>query len=244
MKKKVLFTMAAVLGLAGLSVISVLGQDNGNVNVVGQNVMGNVNGQAQSRPVLPPGFTSVNVDFVLLEQNTNSDVETNSMEFHFKNVQIDNQGILDLVNNEFGTSFSGTNGDRLVVSNFWDGRFLVLDTNGNVALANASSRSGSRYKLYFYSTNTVYAGQLTTNNGTISSITDGYLIYESGDGSNFFHLEGLTMVNDTYSSNSTNNTESFALSAGIGSATLPVNGETGVLTGSIGGSGTGNVPAP
>lgn len=195
-------------------------------------------------PKLPAGFTSVDIDLVALEQgSTTVNTNTGATSVHFNQSKIDNNDILALINGEFGTSFSRTNGDRLAVSNFWDGKFIVLNSTGAVLLANASlNTNGDHYRLLLSSTNTVFAGTQTTNYLTKLSATEGSLTYESGNGSNAFTVTGFTTVNDSYYNDFSNSVESFQLSGGIGSIT-GTNG-TGVLTGSVSGSGKDNAPAP
>ncbi len=192
----------------------------------------------------PLGLTTVHVDLMILGQG-NSSTNGASTAFHFKQGRIDDNDILGLINSEFGTSFSVTNGDSLAVSNFWVGQFMVLGQDGKVLLANASFNSnGDHYVLALSSTNTVFAGSSTTNSGTKISASDGFLQYRSGDGTESFGLEGFTTVNDVYYHNFSNSVESFQLSDGIGSASFPTNGVSGVLTGSVLGSGNDNAPAP
>lgn len=193
-------------------------------------------------PVTPPGFTSVNIDLSVLGQG-NTNVVTNFLGtatvVHFKQARIDNDEILGLINNQFGTSFSETNGDHLAVSNFWDGELFVLGRDGTNLLAVASS---GHFVLDFTHSNVVSASTTTTNCESKFSAMDGFLNYESGDGSNSFHLEGFTTVSDTY--RGTNSAESFELSGGIGSASFGTNGVSGVLTGNASGEGKDNAPAP
>ena len=192
----------------------------------------------------PPGLTSVHVNLAILGQgSTNIDTNTMVTTVHFKQGRIDDDTILRLINDEFGTSFSPTNGDYLAVSNFWDGKFIVLGRDGTILLQNASSNTnGDHYALGFTYTNTVFAETETTNCTTKFSVSDGFLNYESGNGSNSFHLEGFTAVNDNY--HGTNSAESFELSGGIGTATFTTtNGVSGILTGSASGSGKDNAPA-
>ena len=194
----------------------------------------------------PPGLASVHINLAILGQGS-TNVDTNAMDsvttVHFKQGKIDDNTILGLINDEFGTSFSATNGDHLAVSNFWDGKFIVLGRDGTILLQNASSGTNAdHYALSFTYTNSVFAGTETTNCVTKSSVMDGFLNYESGDGSDSFHLEGFTVVNDIY--HGTNSAESFELSAGIGSASFSeTNRVSGVLTGSASGSGKDNAPA-
>jgi len=194
---------------------------------------------------LPAGLTSVHLYLNILGQSTNTSTNGTSIAFHFTQSQIDDNDILGLINNEFGTSFSATNGDSLAVSNFWDGRFMVLGRNGNVLLANASfNPNGDHYVLGFSSTNTVFAGSITTNAGTKFSVSDGVLQYTSGDGTESFRLEGFTTVSDVYFGGLSNSAESFQLTGGIGSISFPTNGVSGVLTGNVSGWGKNNAPAP
>ena len=194
----------------------------------------------------PPGLTSIHVDLVILGQGS-TNVSTNATDsvttVHFKQGKIDDNTVLGLINDEFGTSFSATNGDYLAVSNFWDGKFIVLGRDGTILLQNASSNTnGDHYALRFTYTNSVFAETEKTNFEAKVSVMDGFLHYESGDGSDSFHLKGFTSVNDIY--NGTNSTESFELSGGIGSASFSeTNRVSGVLTGSASGSGKDNAPA-
>ena len=197
----------------------------------------------------PPGLASVRVNLAILGQG-NTNVTTNVTgsvitTVHFKQSKIDDNTILGLINDEFGTSFSVTNGDYLAVSNFWDGNLIVLGRDGTTLLQNASSNTnGDHYALSFTYSNSVFAETGTTNFETKFSVSDGFLNYESGDGFDSFHLEGFTTVNDSYCHGLTNGSESFQLSGGIGSASFSTNGVSGILTGSVSGSGKDNAPAP
>jgi hypothetical protein len=192
----------------------------------------------------PPGLTSVQINLFVLGQGGTNTTSNGVTTVHFKQSRIDNDEILGLINNEFGTSFSKTNGDHLAVSNFWDGKFIVLGRTNNILLANASSNTnGDHYQLGFSSANTVLSATGTTNCVTKFSVADGFLIYESGNGSNAFTLEGFTTVNDTYFHGLSNSIESFQLSGGIGSiSSSDTNGVSGVLTGNASGSGKNNAP--
>lgn len=194
----------------------------------------------------PPGLTSVQINLSIIGQggtNVITNVDNTVTSVHFKQGRIDNNTILGLINDEFGTAFSPTNGDHLAVSNFWDGKFIVLGRDGTILLQNASSNTnGDHFALEFTHTNTVFAGTATTNFESKISVMDGSLNYESGNGSNSFHVQGFTSVNDVYWSS--NNAESFELSAGLGAATFTnTNGVSGILTGSASGSGKDNAPA-
>ena len=194
----------------------------------------------------PPGLTSVHVNLAIIGQgstNVNTNVADTVTSVHFKQGQIDDNTILGLINDEFGTAFSATNGDHLAVSNFWDGKFIVLGRDGTILLQNASSNTNAdHYLLEFTHTNTVFAGTSTTNFESKISVMDGSLSYESGNGSNSFHVQAFTTVNDVYWSS--NNAESFELSGGLGAATFTnTNGVSGILTGNASGSGKDNAPA-
>lgn len=218
MKKLALFAVATAFGLSVLKA--------GNLTTV------------------PPGYTSVHIRMMLLEQGaTNTDARTT--EFHFKNQQIGDDDILGLINDEFGTTYSVINGDQLALSNFWDGTFSVLDKNGNVLLADASANTnGDQYRLYFHSAGTVFSGSEATNHAGIFSVTDGSLHYRSGDGTNIFHLAGFTTVRDDSYDHDTNSTESFELTGGIGALSFPDYGLSGVLTGTAFGRGKDSAPTP
>ena len=72
-------------------------------------------------PVTPPGLTAVHFNLSILGQGE-TNVVTNFLGTatvtHFQQARIDDDDILGLINKEFGTSFSATNGDHLAVSNF------------------------------------------------------------------------------------------------------------------------------
>ena len=195
---------------------------------------------------VPSGLTFIHIYTVVLGQ-ANTNTNGGPVSFHFTQSTITDNDILGLINDEFGTSFSTTNGDQLAVSNFLDGKFIVLGPTNNVLLDDASSTAnGDYYQLNFSSANTVLASREATNFTTIFSVTDGSLNYVSGDGSNSFHLEGLTMISDSYFNGSSNSTESFELTGGIGSISFPGSSDnvSGVLTGNVSGSGQNNAPAP
>lgn len=234
MKKLALLTVIATLGL--LKLHADLSSWDGGWDGDGEGGFG-----------LPSGLTSVDIDLVALGQgSSNTNTNNGTITVHFKQSRIDNNKILGLINTEFGTSFSETNGDRLAVSNFWDGKFIVLGRDGTVLLANASSNTnGDHFQFGFSSANTVFSSIERTNCETKLSVTDGFLTYESGNGSNSFQLEGFTTVNDSYYNNFSNSMESFQLTGGVGSISLsnPSNSLSGVLTGSASGSGRNNAPA-
>jgi hypothetical protein len=197
-------------------------------------------------PVTPPGLTAVHFNLSILGQGE-TNVVTNFLGTatvtHFQQARIDDDDILGLINNEFGTSFSVTNGDHLAVSNFWDGKLIVLGRDGTNLLANASKgTTADSYVLDLTYSNVVYASTVTSNFESKVSVMEGFLDYKSGDGGESFHLEGFTTVSDSW--RGTNSTESFQLSGGIGSASFGTNGLSGILTGSVSGSGKDNAPAP
>jgi hypothetical protein len=178
--------------------------------------------------------------FVLGQGGTNT--STNGITtVHFTQTRLDNGDILKLINSEFGTSFSQTNGDHLAVSNFWSGNIIVVGRTNNILLDTGSNTNGDQFQLGFSSANTVFSSKGTTNCLTKFSVTDGFLKYQSGNGSNSFSLEGFTTVSDSYSHGGSNSMESFQLSGGIGSIT-GTNGASGVLTGTACGSGKNNAP--
>jgi hypothetical protein len=226
MKKLVATTVIAIVGLLKLSNNSIAWEDEDDFGFG-----------------LPSGLTSVHINLSVLSQGKTNTVDGTTF-VHFKQSKIDDGDILGLINNEFGTSFSETNGDHLAVSNFWDGQLIVLGKTNNILLANASANTnGDHFQLGFSSANTVFASTATTNCLTKFSVADGFLKYESGDGSNSFSLEGLTTVNDSYFHGLSNSVESFQLSGGIGSiSSTDTNGVSGVLTGSASGSGKNNAP--
>lgn len=193
---------------------------------------------------LPKGLTLVDISLVAIDQGgTDTNTNNGKTVAHTAQTKINNNDILSLINTEFGTSFSTSGGDRLVVSNFWDGQFMVLDKTGNVLLANASSNTnGDHFVLDLTSTNTAVSGKISANSGTKVSLTEGMLNYTSGDGNSSFQLIGLTTVKDSYSNGLSNSMESFELSNGVGSIS-DTNG-SGLLTGSVSGKGKDNVPAP
>ncbi len=196
-----------------------------------------------AEPVLPPGYTSVQINLNVLEQGATNETH-GATNFHFKNMRVENNDILGLVDDEFGTSFARTNGDQLVVSNIWGGQFLVLNKAGDVLLQNASSNTnGDDYHLYFHTSKPVLAGTQTTNKACLFFVTDCHLYYSSGDGTNKFHFEGFTSVQDQYSHGYTNSEESFQLCGGIGSLSFPDDGSYGVISGNIFGFGKNNAPA-
>lgn len=192
------------------------------------------------------GLTLVHINLVVLGQETTS-TNGGPVAFHFTQSAISDNDILGLINDEFGTSFSTTNGDQLAVRNFSDGKFAVVGPTNNVLLNDASSTANNdHYELNLSSTNTVSASQVSTNATTIFSVTVGSLNYVSGGGTNSFHLQGLTMINDTFFNGSSNSTETFQLTGGIGRINFPgsSNSMTGVLTGTIFGFGQNNAPSP
>jgi hypothetical protein len=195
--------------------------------------------QGQSVQGANSGLTIVHISMVVLGQAATS-TNGGPMAFHFTQSAIGDNDILGLINDEFGTLFSTTNGDQLAVRNFFDGRFMVLGPTNNVLLDDASTTpNNDHYQLNFSSTNTVSASQVTTNATTIFSVTAGSLNYVSGDGTNSFHLQGLTMINDLFFNGLGNSMETFQLTGGIGSSLFPgsTNNMTGVLTGNISGFG-------
>ena len=194
---------------------------------------------------LPSGYTSFRAELVILEQGGTNTTTNGITTVHLKDFRVDTDDILGLINEEFGTSFSVTNGDKLVISNAWNGTFSVLSKTNSVLLANASSGTGS-YRLSFYVTNSVYAEKMTTNCETKYSVGEGNFVYQSGNGLDSFHLQGLTTVNDSYFH--TNSAESFQLSGGVGTLSFSDTNEpdpgSGIIDGSISGSGRNNAPAP
>jgi hypothetical protein len=225
MKKIALFVIIAALGLQGSRA------DN------------DTNMPAPS-PALPPGFTSVHLDLMMLEQGTTNRTP-GTTRLHFKTTRFTDDDLLGLINDEFETTYATAKGDQLVVSNIWGGDFSVLSEDGNVLLANASlNTNGDQYHLYFQTSQPVRAGVLKINKSSLVSVTDGDLSYSSGDGSNTLHIEGLTTVDDELFFKSTNNKESFRLTKGTGSKNFPDDGSYGVIRGEIYGRGKDNLPVP
>ena len=196
--------------------------------------------QGQPSPGANSGLTIVHINMVVLGQATTS-TNGGPMAFHFTQSAIADNDILGLINDEFGTSFSTTNGDQLAVDSFFDGKFMVVGATNNVLLSDASTTANNdHYQLNFTSTNTVSASMESTNATSIFSVTAGSLNYVSGDGTNSFHLQGLTMINDLFFNGLGNSMETFQLTGGIGSSSFPgstTNNLTGVLTGNVSGFG-------
>jgi hypothetical protein len=186
-------------------------------------------------------LTTVHINLFVLGQGGTNTSSSGVTTVHFKQSKLCDNDILGLINGEFGTSFSVTNGDHLAVSNFWSGNIMVLDRTNNILLDTGSNTNGDQFQLGFSSANTVFSSTGTTNCLTKCSVTDGFLTYQSGNGSNSFSLEGFTTVNDSYCHGLSNSMESFQLSGGIGSIT-GTNGVSGVLTGTACGSGKNNAP--
>lgn len=234
MKKLIVTTVIAIAGLLNLPTTSFAWGDDDGFSGGFDDDFGSA---------LPSGLTSVHVDLFVLGQG-NTTTNNGVIQVHFKQSRIDDNDILGLINDEFGTSFSETNGDHLAISNFWDGKFIVLGRTNNVLLADASSNTnGDHFRLGFSSGKTVFASTETTNCETKFSVVDGFLNYESGNTSNSFTLEGFTTVNDAYFNDFSNSAESFQLTGGIGSiSSSGTNGLSGVLTGTVSGSGKNNAP--
>jgi len=223
MKKIALFVMVAALGLQGSKA-------------------DNVTNQPPPGPTLPPGFTSVHLDLMMLEQGKTNRT-AGATRLHFKTSHFTDDDVLGLINDEFDTAYSTARGNQLVITNIWGGDFSVLSMDGSVLRANASlNTNGDQFHLYFQTSRPVSAGALRINKSSLVSVTDCDLSYSSGDGSNTFHVEGFTIVDDELSYKPTNNRESFRLTKGSGNLNFPDDGSYGIISGEIDGKGKDNLP--
>src|SRR5579862_7898615 len=98
MKKLTVTTVIAIAGLLTLSANSFSrGDDDGFGFGFG----------FKSAP--PPGLTSVNINLFVLGQGGTNTCTNGVTTVHFKQSKLDNDDMLSLINDEFGTSFSRTN---------------------------------------------------------------------------------------------------------------------------------------
>ncbi len=177
------------------------------------------------------GYIPVNIKVTGTFQ-TNNTTSGSTTKYNVIKVKITTKEMLKYVATEFDTTFPS--GSKLVIDAFWGGDFSVLDKNGNVLLANASSNSevDDNYSLYTDYDNYVYTGKDTDSSTTYKYSTIGYLYFENGNDSLDFEIYGLAKVNDSYPSGGGYN-QSFKLT-GADDAYF---GSNGVASGSMNGSG-------
>src|SRR5215469_12781867 len=121
MKKIVVTTVIATVGLLALAMSSFAweNEDDGGFGF-------------SFCPPAPSGLTSVNINLFVLGQGGTNTTTNGVTIVHFTQTRLDNDDILALINDEFGTSFSRTNGAHLAVSNFWAGQLIVVGKTNNI----------------------------------------------------------------------------------------------------------------
>ena len=188
-------------------------------------------------------FSPVKIKLTALVQAP--DTGTSTIKFNVTKIKITNKEVLGLVEDEYGDSFPA--GAQLVVDNFWDGLFSVLDKDGAILRADASNGVGDdAYELYIGEiVNRVFTGSGTDTKETFKYTMVGNFFYQDSvgqlGGGDFFGVTGFTTVNDSFNFNSETSKESFKLE-GAGNGRL--SGDNAVVSGKVSGSGKNNVLPP
>lgn len=177
-----------------------------------------------AQAALPVGYGQVNVKLIATIQ-TNSTFNGINVKYRVTKVKIINKDVLSLIGKEFNLSFTNA---QLAVSTFWNGSFSVLDKNGNVLVANATSSNSDNYQLYIKHGNDTYTGTAGSSASVYNYNTVGWFFYTDAGATNYFQVYGLANVTDTQKS--TGSTESFKLT---GADNGNFNGNNMVVSGTI-----------
>jgi hypothetical protein len=189
-----------------------------------------------ARAATPVPFDLVSVHLAALFQTNNSDTTSKIVK-----VKIVNKDILKLIASEFTNSAAAiTNGSaKLAVDSFFDGVFAVLDKTNGVIVADASDNPSTNIDDYDLSIgeegNSVDASKETDSKETDNLITPGFFEFSSGNDSISGDIFGATIVKESFTD--AKDSESFKLT---GTEDVDINGNDGVLTGTISGVGKDN----
>jgi hypothetical protein len=183
--------------------------------------------------------TVTNADVVTIKATIT--LQTNNIEtgdttkFAVTKLKVTTKDVLGLIDGEFGTTFGNTNGTQLAVDSFEDGEFSVLDKNGNVLIADASSDADD-YELGIEYDNSVLTGSETAAKETEDWTATSDFFYNSADDASSFDVEGSSTIDQVYTD--PKDSESFDLS---GAGDAEINGDGGVITGAeVKGEGKNN----
>jgi hypothetical protein len=176
------------------------------------------------------GSDAVTVKATIMLQTNNTETSKGE-KFNVTAVKITTKDILTLVSNEFDTAFPV--GAQLGVDSFFDGQMEVLDKNGTVILADASTNADG-YDLVINVNAEIRTGSDTDTAETDDYTTISSLTYDSADEESFFDIAGSATVKDSFNDTKETDSESFDLS-GVGMAA--VNNHEGLITGTVSGKG-------
>ena len=185
-----------------------------------------------ARASLPDGYSSVKIKLTALMQAPTTSTSS-SIKYNTTKVKITNKEMLNLVATEFGVTLGS--GSQLVLNNFWDGTFSVLNKDGAVLIGNASSNE-DEWELYTDTDNYVYTGKETSSSTTYNYDAIGYLYWQDGAAFNYFEVYGETTIADSYKSSGTK--ESFKLNGADDGQWM---GDDAVVSGTVSGSGKNNI---
>ena len=192
-----------------------------------------------ARAAIPSGLQSVNVKLTILTQTNDTDT-AHSEKFNVVKLKVTSKDVLGLIAKEF-TNVDGItdSGSQLVVDDFFNGTFEVLDKDGNVILADASdSTNEDDYDLNYSYDNYVETGSesLSTDQETQDYTTVSEFDYDSATDTSWFEVDGAATVKFNTNAND-KGTESYKF-AGAGDA--EVNSVEAVATCTASGSGKFN----
>jgi hypothetical protein len=185
-----------------------------------------------ARASLPDGYSSVKIKLTALMQAPNTSTSS-STKYNITKVKITNKEMLNLIATEFSTSLG--DGSQLVLNNFWNGTFSVLNKDGAVILSDVSSNEDS-WELYTEYDNYVYTGKSSSSSTKYNYTSIGYLYWQDGSDYNYFEVYGEASVDDSYKDSGSK--ESFKLT---GSDNGQWNGDSAVVSGTVSGSGKNNL---
>jgi hypothetical protein len=195
-----------------------------------------------ARASLPDGYSSAKVKLTLLMQAA-STTTSSSIKFNTMKVKVTNKEILNLIASQWDVSLG--DGSQLVLDNFYDGQFSVLNKDGAVIIGDASEYGDTYWALwtgvqYNYGSDTdasVYTGKGTETSISYKYDAIGYFYWVDADDYNNFEIYGEATINDSGKAPSTSK-EKFKLT---GADYGQWDGDNAVVTGTISGSGKNNV---
>ena len=174
---------------------------------------------------IPADFSTVAIKLTVLTQNSTISP------FTVTKLKVTNKDVLAQVADEFG-ALPDTAQLVLTGNGFYGGTFAVLDKDGNVLIANASSSTDSYELSISNPNNDIYTGKDSATSETFKIITAGDFYWQDGTASNWLEVYGPATVKDTYKASGS--PESFKF-GGVEDGHL--GGDDAIVTGSVSGKG-------
>jgi hypothetical protein len=183
---------------------------------------------------LPDGYSSVKIKLTVVMQAASTS-SSSSVKFNTTKVKVTNKEMLNLIASHWGASFG--DGTQLVLDNFWDGQFSVLNKDGLVLIGDASDDGDTDWELYTGAESRVYTGKSTDTSISEKYTAVGYFHWNDASDYNYLNIYGEASISDSGKAPSTSK-EKFKLN---GAGNGQWQGDSAVVTGTISGSGKNNV---